>query len=142
MTLFGQLAHAHGLKVIQAPALDLAYVAGSVLPRNRGESGNQWFVRVNIAGTAAAAGDIFLLQDESNMTDGAQYTSLYNTTAIQARAANAQVKAFSEVSTENGTAAQMVTAARSISPDGFYVAAAGNVPATVQFFNLMEAAGY
>ena len=53
MTLFGQLAHAHGLKVIQAPALDLAYVAGSVLPRNRRESGNQWFVRVNIAGTAA-----------------------------------------------------------------------------------------
>ena len=35
MTLFGQLAHAHGLKVIQAPALDLAYVTGSVLPRNR-----------------------------------------------------------------------------------------------------------
>ena len=142
MTLFGQLAHAHGLKVIQAPALDLAYVAGSVLPRNRGESGNQWFVRVNIAGTAAAAGDIFLLQDESNMTDGGQYTWLYNTTAAQARAANAQVKAFSEVSTDNGTTAQMVAAARSISPDGFYVAAAGDVPTTVQFFNQMEAAGY
>ena len=34
MTLFGQLAHAHGLKVIQAPALDLATVTGSVLPRH------------------------------------------------------------------------------------------------------------
>ena len=142
MTLFGQLAHAHGLKVIQAPALDLAYVAGSVLPRNRRESGNQWFVRVNIAGTAAAAGDIFLLQDESNMRAMAQYTSLYNTTATQARAANPNVKAFSEVSTDNGTTAQMVTAARSISPDGFYVAAAGNIPATVQFFSQMKAAGY
>jgi hypothetical protein len=42
MTLFGQLAHAHGLKVIQAPALDLATVPGSVLPRHRGESVNQW----------------------------------------------------------------------------------------------------
>ncbi len=69
---------------------------------------------------------------------------MYNTTAIQARAANAKAKAkvFSEVSTENGTAAEMVAAARSISPDGFYVAAAGDVPSTVQFFNLMKAAGY
>ena len=142
MTLFGQLAHAHGLKVIQAPALDLAYVAGSVLPRNRRESGNQWYVRVNIAGTAAAAGDIFLLQDESNMGAMTQYTSLYNTTAIQARAANPNVKAFSEVSTDNGTTAQMVAAARSISPDGFYVAAAGDIPSTVQFFSQMKAAGY
>ena len=76
------------------------------------------------------------------MTAVAQYASLYNTTASQARAANPNVKAFSEVSTVNGTAAQMVAAARSISPDGFYVAAAGDVPTTVQFFNLMEAAGY
>ena len=49
---------------------------------------------------------------------------------------------FSEVSTHNGTAAQMATAARSISPDGFYVAAAGNIPSTVQFFSQMKAAGY
>ena len=34
MTLFGQLAHAHGLKVIQAPALDLGTVPGSALPRH------------------------------------------------------------------------------------------------------------
>ncbi len=38
MTLFGQLAHANGLKVIQAPALDLGTVPGSVLPRQAGES--------------------------------------------------------------------------------------------------------
>ena len=46
MTLFGQLAHANGLKVIQAPALDLATVTGSVLPRLAGESANAWFARV------------------------------------------------------------------------------------------------
>ena len=73
MALFGQLAHAHGLKVIQAPALDLGTVPGSVLPRHRGESVNQWYVRVNIAGAAAAAGDIYLLQDESNTTVKGQY---------------------------------------------------------------------
>ena len=142
ITLFGQLAHAHGLKVIQAPALDLAWAPGSVLPIHRGESGNQWFVRVNIAGAAAAGGDIFQLQDESNIPAGAQYARMYNTTAGQARAANANVKVFSEVSTVNGTAAQMATAAESISPDGFYVAAAGDIPTTLQFFQLIKAAGY
>jgi hypothetical protein len=49
---------------------------------------------------------------------------------------------FSEVSTVNGTAAQMATAAQSISPDGYYVAAAGNIPQTDQFFALMKTAGY
>ena len=142
ITLFGQLAHAHGLKVIQAPALDLAWARGSVLPIQRGESGDQWFVRVNLAAACAAAGDIFQLQDESNIPAGGQYAWMFNRTAIQARAANANVKVFSEVSTSNGTAAQMATAAKSVSPDGFYVAAAGDIPTTLQFFQLMKAAGY
>ena len=142
ITLFGQLAHAHGLKVIQAPALDLAWAPGSVLPIQRGESGDQWFVRVNLAGAAAAAGDIFDLQNESNITSGGQYAWMFNTTASQARTANPNVKAFSEVATDFGTAAQMATAAESISPDGYYVAAAGDVPTTLQFFQIMKAAGY
>jgi hypothetical protein len=142
MTLFGQLAHANGLKVIQAPALDLATVTGSVLPRQAGESADSWFLRVNIAGKAAGAGDIFQLQNESNTTAGGQYSYMYNTAAGQAQAANANVKVFSEVSTVNGTAAQMATAAQSISPDGYYVAAAGNIPQTDQFFQLMKTAGY
>jgi hypothetical protein len=142
VTLFGQLAHAHGLKVIQAPALDLATVTGSVLPRQTGESADQWFVRADIAGKAAAAGDIFQLQDESNTRAGGQYAWMFNTTENQARAANSNVLVFSEVSTMNGTAAQMATAAQSISPDGFYVAAAGKVAQTLRFFQLMKAAGY
>ncbi len=142
MTLFGQLAHANGLKVIQAPALDLAYVTGSVLPRQRGETADQWYVRVNIAGAAAAAGDIFQLQDESNTTAGGQYAYMFNTTETQAQTTNPKVLAFSEVSTVNGTAAQMATAVRSISPNGYYVAAAGNMAKTDQFFQLMKTAGY
>jgi hypothetical protein len=143
MTLFGQLAHANGLKVIQAPALDLGSVTGTVLPRLAGESINAWYMRVNIAGKAAAAGDIYLLQDESNTTAaGGAYASMFNTTQSQAQTANASVRVFSEVSTVNGTAAQMATAAKSISPDGFYVAAAGDIPTTDQFFQLMKTAGY
>jgi hypothetical protein len=142
MTLFGQLAHANGMKVIQAPALDLASVTGSLLPRQSGESADQWFVRVNIAGKAASAGDIFQLQNESNTTSGGEYAWMFNTTDAQAQAANANVRVFSEVSTVNGTAAQMASAAQSISPDGYYVAAAGNIPQTAQFFQLMKTAGY
>ena len=142
MTLFGRLAHANGLKVIQAPALDLADVPGSVFPRRRGESADQWFIRVNIAGAAAAAGDIFQLQDESNTTAGGQYAYMFNTTETQAQTTNPKVLAFSEVSTVNGTAAQMATAVRSISPNGYYVAAAGNMAKTDQFFQLMKTAGY
>jgi hypothetical protein len=142
MTLFGQLAHAHGLKVIQAPSLDLATVTGSVLPRQPGESADQWFVRADIAGKAAAAGDIFQLQDESNITAGGQYAYMFNTTERQARAANSNVLVFSEVSTDDATAAQMAAAAKSITPDGFYVAADGKVAQTLRFFQLMKAAGY
>jgi hypothetical protein len=143
MTLFGQLAHANGLKVIQAPALDLGSVTGSVLPRLSGESVNAWDLRVNIAGAAAAAGDIYLLQDESNTTGtGGVYASMFNTAEGQAQTANASVKVFSEVSAVNGTAAQMASAAQSISPDGYYVAAAGNIPQTDQFLQLMKTAGY
>ena len=142
MTLFGQLARAHGFKVIQAPALDLAWAPGSVLPIQRHESGDQWFVRVNLAGAAAAAGDVFDLQNESNTRAVSQYAQMYKSTASQARAANAKVKVFSEVAADDGTAAQMATAAKSVSPDGFYVAAAGHIPTTLQFFNLMKAAGY
>ena len=108
MTLFGQLAHANGLKVIQAPALDLAYVPGTVLPRQPGETADQWFLRVNIAGKAAATADIFQLQDESNTTSGGQYSYMFNTAAAQAQTANPSIRVFSEVS----------TAQRHRSPDG------------------------
>ena len=100
-------------------------------PPPAGESVNQWYLRVNIAGKAAAAGDIYLLQDESNTTLGGQYAYMFNTAQTQAQAANAGARVFSEVSTVNGTAAQMASAAQSISPDGYYVAAAGDIPETL-----------
>jgi len=142
MTLFGQLAHANGLKVIMAPALDLGSVSGSLLPRNPGETINQWYVRVNIAGAAAAAGNIYILQDESNTTNLAQYDSLYNSVKAQAQAANPAASVYSEVSTANGTAQQMAAAVESIGPDGFYVATPGAAAEGVQFFQLMQSAGY
>ena len=142
MKLFGQLAHAHGLKVVEAPAMDLCSVSGTKYPRLSGETCSAWFSRVNIAGAAATDGNIFILQDESNTTNLSGYDSLYTSSAAQARAANSGISVYSEVSTANGTAAQMTAAAKSISPDGMYVAAPGATATADQFFKSMKAAGY
>jgi hypothetical protein len=142
MKQFGQLAHAHGLKVIEAPAMDLCSVSGTNYPRLSGETCSQWYNRVNIAGAAATNADIFVLQDESNTTNLSQYVSLYNSTSVQARAANSGVLVYSEVSTANGTSDQMTAAAEAVSPNGFYVAAPGATAQADQFFQNMEAAGY
>jgi hypothetical protein len=142
MTLFGQLAHAHRLKVIMAPGMSLGYVHGSVIPRPRSESIAAWYVHVNLAGAAAASSDIYDLQSESQTGNLTEYDWLFHHAAAQARAASPRVQVFAEVSTVNGSAGQMAAAARSISPDGFYVAAPGAIGQADQFFQKMKAAGY
>jgi hypothetical protein len=142
MTLFGQLAHANGLQVIMAPAMDLAYVPGSVIPRRTGESGPSWYVRVNIAGAAAAAGDIVNVQTESQTTNLPVFDSLFNNSEAQAQSANPGVQVFAEVSTLNGTVQQMTAAAESVSAAGYYVAAPNATAQADQFFQSMQAAGY
>ncbi len=142
LKLFGQLAHAHGLKAMEAPALDLAYVSGSLYPRQSLESAEHWWTRVNMSAAAATNGDIYVLQDESNVPDLSQYDSLYTAAAAQARAANPGIAVYAEVSTSNGTSAQMTAAARSVSPDGYYVAAPNNMSRVHTFFKNMKAAGY
>ena len=142
MTLFGQLAHAHRLKVIMAPGMSLGYVAGSAIPRHQSESITAWYVRVNLARAAAANSDIYDLQSESQTASLTGYDWLFKHAAAQARAANPRVLVFAEVSTVNGSAGQMAAAARSISPDGFYVAAPGAIGQADQFFQKMQAAGY
>jgi hypothetical protein len=141
MTLFGQLAHAHGLKVIMAPAMGLGYVAGSVNPRLPGETIVHWYLRAGIAGTAAAAADIVNVQAESQTTNLPAYDLVVNGAEAQAKAANPAVQVFAEVSTFNGTVPQMTAAAESVSPDGYYVAAPGAVAEAVQFIENMKAAG-
>ena len=62
MKLFGQLAHANGLKVVEAPAMDLCSVTGTNYPRLSGQTCSQWFTRVNIACAGATNGNIFVLE--------------------------------------------------------------------------------
>jgi len=142
MTLFGQLAHAHGLKVIMAPAMDLGYVSGAVNPWHFGETIVQWYLNSGLVATAATAGDIVNIQAESQTTSLPAYDTLFNGAAAQARAANPAVQVFAEVSTVNGTVPQMTAAAESVSPDGYYVAAPGAAAEAAQFVQNMTAAGF
>lgn len=145
LTKFGQLAHAHGYKVIEAPGRDLGNVAraGSACPELPGENLDQWYVHCDIAGAAAAASDVYVLQDQVNTTNLTAYDALFNSARRQALAANPQAVVDSELSTNYGTAQQMATAAKSVNADGFYVSithpAIGQAD---QFFRLMQAAGY
>jgi hypothetical protein len=145
LTEFGRLAHSHGYKVIEAPGRDLGNVArsGSACPELPGENLDKWYIRCDIAGAAAAASDVYVLQNQVNTTHLAEYDSLFSSALRQARAANPQVTVDSELSTNYGTASQMAAAARSVSADGFYVSithpAIGQAD---QFFRLMRAAGY
>ncbi len=41
MESFGKLAHAHGLKVVEAPAMDPCSVSGTAYPRKSGETCSQ-----------------------------------------------------------------------------------------------------
>ncbi len=141
MTLFAQLAHAHGLKVIMAPALDLGSVPGSVIPRLAGEQITSWYVRT-LAGPAGAASNILDVQSESQTGVLSQFDWLVNNTVAKAHAANPGVQVFAEVSTLNGTTQQMVAAAQSVSTDGYYVAAPNAISQAVQFFQQMLAAGF
>jgi hypothetical protein len=141
--LFAQLAHQHGLKVIETPARDLGNVA-TVCPLNTktGENLNQWYIRCRIPAAAAAA-DVLVVQDQVNTLNLTDYKWLYNQAKSQAVAVNSAVKVDAEVSTNYGDASDMAAAAKSVTASGYYVSMTSpSIPEAGQFFDLMEAAGY
>jgi hypothetical protein len=142
--LFAKLAHSKGYKVIETPARDLGNVA-TICPLNTktGENLDQWYVRCKIAAAAAAA-DVYVLQDQVNTTNVTEYQWLFSQARAQAIAANPAVQVDAEVSTNYGTADQMATAARSIpNASGFYISTtSAAITQTTQFLQKMQAAGY
>jgi hypothetical protein len=142
---FGELAHANGYRVIEAPGRDLGNVAGpgSSCPKRPGESLDPWYIRCNIAGAAAAAADVYVLQDQVNTANVAKYDSLFASAHQQALAANPHVAVDAGLSTNYGTASQMATAARSVNADGYYLTITHPaIHQAGQFLRLMRTAGY
>lgn len=145
LTRFGQLAHSRGYKVIEAPGRDLGNVArsGSACPELSGETLDHWYIRCGIAGAAAAASDVYVLEDQVNTTNLAAYDALFASARRQALAANPRAVVDSELSTNYGTASQMAAAAKSVNADGFYVSITSPaIGQADQFFRLMRSAGY
>jgi hypothetical protein len=142
--LFATLAHQHGYKVIETPARDLGNVA-TVCPVNTktGENLDQWYIRCKIAAAAAAA-DVYVLQDQVNTTNVTEYDWLFSQARAQAVAANPSVQVDAEVSTNYGTADQMAAAAQSVpKASGFYLSTtSAGIAQTDQFLQQMQAAGY
>jgi hypothetical protein len=143
MQQFGQLAHANGLKVIEAPGRDLGLVPGSACPLARGESLDRWFLRCDIPGAAAASADMLVVQDQVNTTNPAEFDYLYTSSRAAAQAANPQVITDAEVSTTYGTATQIATAAQSANADGIYINATSHALGKIRsFLHTMQVAGY
>lgn len=143
MQEFGQLAHANGLKAIEAPGRDLGMVPGSACPKTPGENLDHWYLRCNIPGAAGSSADIVVVQDQVNTTHPAEFSYLYNSSRSQAQAANPQAVVDAEVSTTYGTAGQMVTAATSANADGIYINATTSTLGRVKsFLYNMQRAGF
>jgi len=139
---FAQLAHANGLKVIEAPGRDLAMVPGSACPPAPGETLDHWYLRCGIPAAAAAA-DLLVVQDQVNTTSPTEFDYLYTTARAQARTANPAITVDAEVSTTYGTAAQMATAAKSAHADGIYInATTATLSKASAFLHDMQTAGY
>lgn len=143
MAKFARLAHAHGFYVISAPARDLGNVSDSAWPRQRGETLDQWYIRCGIAGAAAAYSNAIVIQSQAHTTNLPAYHHLVSTAKQQALATNTAVTVLAEISTNYGDPGQMVTAARSVQVDGFYVSVTSSaISQASAFFKEMLTTGY
>lgn len=94
-TQAAQLAHAHGLRFLVAPALNLTTVLdpGSSKPRW------QRFLELRLTARMAAVADVVEIQAQSLERDTATYTSFVQAAAAQARAAKNGVTVLAGLST-------------------------------------------
>jgi hypothetical protein len=125
-----ELAHAHGLKIIIAPALNLTTVLepGSSAPRS------QTFLDLNLAGAMAKIADTIELQAQSLERDPEAYATFVHAAAAQARARNPNVTVLAGLSTNPPGAAvnsqqltDAIVASRS-DVDGYWLNIPGQGP--------------
>jgi hypothetical protein len=103
-------AHAHGLKLLATPAMDLV----SDMGRQPNESVSAAFLRLGVATLAGAHADVFELQSQGLEFDPQRFAALLKSVGAQVRAVNPSVVFFGGLSTNpsgrKATAEQMVSA--------------------------------
>jgi hypothetical protein len=87
------VAHAHGLRLIVTPALNLTTVLASETPRWRA------FLGLNLLARLAGVADIVEIQAQSLERDTAVYTAFVQAAASQARTANPRIIVLAGLST-------------------------------------------
>lgn len=124
MVRFSQLARAHHLLPILAPARDLVLVRGGSCVKRTGENLNQAYVRCGLATAVAAAGAL-VVQSQANQFDVATFRSFVALVVRQARAANPRVAVLAQLATaplgQEASVPQLLTAVQSVTgiADGF-----------------------
>jgi hypothetical protein len=124
------IAHAHGLSLIVAPALNLT----TARPDPGG--GPRWrqFLRLGLAGAIAKVSDVLELQAQSLERDTSGYATFVREAAAQARAANPQVAIVAGLSTNppgaEVTSQQLTAAIHATSRvvDGYWLNIPGRGP--------------
>jgi hypothetical protein len=108
-----RLAHAHGLRLIVAPALNLTTLHPAPGPRW------QQFLHLGLAGAMAKEADVIELQAQSLERDTSSYAAFVHAAARQARAANPRVTVWAGLSTNppgaEVTSQQLTAAVRATS---------------------------
>ena len=94
-TQAAEVAHAHGLRLIVTPALNLA----SVLNHDSTQPRWQQFLSLNLVGRLAGVADIVELQAQSLERETATYSAFVRAAATQANAVNPKVTVLAGLST-------------------------------------------
>lgn len=117
MARFSELARAHGLFPILAPARDLVLARGATCAKHTGEDLNQAYLRCGLAGAVAHAGAL-VVQSQVNQSRVPLFRSFLAEAARQARAANPAILVLAQLATaplgQEASLAQLVAAARSV----------------------------
>lgn len=117
MVRFSELARAHGLLPILAPARDLALVPGGSCEKRTGENLNEAYIRCGLAGADAHAAAL-VVQSQVNQNDVSAFRRFLAQAVRQARAGNPGVAVLAQLATaplgREASLAELVTAARSV----------------------------
>jgi hypothetical protein len=117
MLRFSELARAHGLFPILAPARDLVLVPGSACVKRGGENLSEAYIRCGLAGAVAHAGAL-VVQSQVDQFNVSAFRNFLTAATRQARAANPRVAVLATLATaplgRSASIYQLVAAARSV----------------------------
>jgi hypothetical protein len=104
---FAQLAHQHGLQVIEVPGQDLMGVPGAACRSQPGEPFAQAYVRCRIPAAAHYA-DAYLIEAQGLQTDISKYAGLVTAAASQVRAVAPHIRVMSGLTTDRADSAAQI----------------------------------